>query len=233
MSTPYEKLPQLPQIDSALRTYIETEIFPRYDRFFSHGIHHIHHVIANALMLAEYYHKDFNITYTAAAYHDLGLRTDRAHHEEASGKIVSADEKLPEFFSSAEIQIIREATEDHRGSRKIPPRSFYGRIISDSDRDFELETLAWRMLSTSIKNCRDLTTFEQHFEHCYSYMSGRIAKDGHFNLWTSNPILIERRTQFEKDFLNREHCHAVLLASYNRMQNDGTIEKILNFYEDF
>lgn len=200
MSTKYANISQLPEINPALRSYIESTIFPRYDKFFSHGIHHIHRVIEDTLMLAEYYQKDFNITYAAASYHDLGLKTDRAHHEVASGEIVAADQKLAEFFSPAETIIIREAVEDHRGSRRIPPRNFYGKIISDSDRDFELATLARRQLATSIKNYPDLTTFEQHFDRCYEYISRRITQDGHFNLWTNNPVLIERRQQFEKEF---------------------------------
>lgn len=233
MSIEYNKIPQLPNVNPDLRAFVEAEVFPRYAKFFSHGIEHIYHVIKNALMLAEFYHKDFDIAYTAAAYHDLGLKVNRAHHEEASGEIIAADQKLLDFFSPAEIQVIREAAEDHRGSRKTPPRSFYGRIISDSDRDFELDTLVWCMVATSTKNYPHLTTCEQHFNRCYEYMSGRIAENGHFNLWTSNPILIERREQFEKEFLDREYCRKVYFATYDRMSKDGTLEKVLTYYEDF
>jgi len=234
MPTKYENIPQLSKTNSALRSYVESAIFPRYDKFFSHGIHHIHRVIEDSLMLTEYYHKDFNIVYAAASYHDdLGLKIDRAHHEAASGEIVAADQKLLEFFSPAETTIIREAVEDHRGSRKTPPRNFYGKIISDSDRDFELTTLARRQLATSTRNYPDFTTFEQHFNRCYEYISGRITQDGHFNLWTNNPILVERRQQFEKEFLDREHCRRVYAEAYDRMSKDGTLEKVLNYYEDF
>lgn len=94
----YEVIPQLPGIHPHLRTYVEQEIFPRYSKFFSHGIHHIYRVITDALMLAEYYHKDFNITYAAAACHDLGLKVNRAEHERASGEIIAADKNLLQFF---------------------------------------------------------------------------------------------------------------------------------------
>ncbi len=233
MPTKYENIPQLSEINHDLRAYVETNIFPCYARFFSHGIEHICHVICNSLMLAEYYHKDFDIAYTAAACHDLGLKVNRAHHEKASGEIIAADKNLAKFFSPTEIVVVREAAEDHRGSRKVPPRSFYGRIVSDSDRDFELETLAWRMMATSVKNYPDLTTFEEHFPRCYEYMSGRITQNGHFNLWTNNPILIDRREQFEREFLDREHCRQVCEKAYDHMSKDGTFEKILNYYEDF
>lgn len=233
MSIKYEAIPQLSGVNPDLRAYVEAEIFPCYEKFFSHGIKHIHHVIGNALMLAEFYHKDFDIAYTAAACHDLGLKIDRAHHETASGEIIAENKKLLDFFSPAEVQVIREAAEDHRGSRKTPPRSFYGRIISDSDRDFDLETLAWRMIATSTKNYTNLTTCEQHFDRCYEYMSGRITQNGHFNLWTNNPILIERREKFEQEFLDRDYCRKIYAEAYERMSKDGTLEKVLNYYEDF
>ncbi len=120
----YVAIPQLVGVRPELRNYIEQEVFPRYAKFFSHGIVHIYQVIENALMLAEYYHKDFDIAYTAAAYHDSGLKIDREHHESASGEIIASDTRLLDFFSPAEIQVIREAAEEHRGSRRTLPRSF-------------------------------------------------------------------------------------------------------------
>lgn len=229
----YEAIPQLPGINPNLRNYVEQEIFPRYSKFFAHGIHHIYRVIADALMLAEYYHKDFNITYAAAACHDLGLKVNRAEHERASGKIIAADKNLLQFFSPAELQVVREAAEDHRGSRKTPPRSFYGRMISDADRDFDLATNAWRSLTTSVKNYPELATCDEQFELCYEYLSRRITDGKHFNLWTNNPTLIKRRDKFERGFLDRDYCHTIYTETYNRMKEDGTLKKILTYYEDF
>jgi len=223
----------LVQVSPALRDFVETTILPRYNKFFSHGPEHIRRVIIDSLMLATHYHKDLDLTYAAAAYHDLGLKIDRAHHEAVSGEVVADDQDLPNFFSVAEIQVIREAVEDHRGSRKIPPRSFYGRIISDADRDFDLSTLARRQLATSFKNNPDLDSFAEHFERCYEYMSRRITDSGHFNLWTNHPVLLQRREQYEREFLDREYCRSVYAAAYDAMQRDGTVEKILTYYEDF
>ncbi len=233
MATPYDSIPQLGAVNHELRSYVEQEIFPRYAKFFSHGINHIYNVIANALMLAEYYYKDFDIVYTAASCHDLGLKQNREHHELASGEIIAQEKGLRKFFAEVEIQLIREAAEDHRGSRKTPPRSFYGRIVSDADRDFELETLAWRTLATSFKNYTHLKTFDEHFERCYAYISQRITGDGHFNLWTKNPILAKRREGFEREFLDREYSRQVYREAYERLKEGGELEKIQTYYEDF
>ena len=41
-----------------LKKYIEDNIFPMYDRYYSHGMLHINNVINNCLMLADYYNLD-------------------------------------------------------------------------------------------------------------------------------------------------------------------------------
>ena len=126
-----------------------------------------------------------------------------------------------------------EAVEDHRGSRKEKPRNIYGECLSDSDRDFDIPTLAKRQLATSLKNYPQLETFEDHFERCYEYICRRINKSGVFNLWTSNPILIERRDNFQKDYLNKEYARTIYKEEWDRISSDGTKEKIINYYEDY
>lgn len=214
--------------------YVESEIFPRYERFYAHGLDlHIRRVIKTALMLGETYGLDEDVVYAAAACHDLGLKVNRAHHEEESGKIVAADERLPEFFSAEEIETIKEAVEDHRGSRKVPPRNMYGRVISDSDRDFDPAMMARRTLATSVRNYLEIKTFEGHFERCYEYMLGRV-KGKHVNLWTEHPELVRQREEYEKVFFDKERMREIYRREYGVIERDGTIEKILSgYYEDF
>jgi uncharacterized protein len=220
-------------MNQELIKYIEQNIFPKYERFYSHGMIHIENVIKNAMMLADFYNLDKNMAYTMAAYHDVGLSINRDKHEFESGKILENDIELKKFFTLEQIQIMKEAVEDHRGSRKISPRNIYGKVLSDSDRDFDVEILAKRQLGTSIKNYPDIKDFEDHFERCYSYIMKRINETGHFNLWTNNPILIERRVKFEKDYFNKEYTELIYRKEFERISKDGTIEKIKNYYEDY
>lgn len=211
-----------------LTKYIELNIFPKYEKYYSHGMIHINNVIQNVLMLADYYELNRDMCYTIAAYHDIGLNVDRDNHELESGKVLSND-----LTDKKEIDIMKEAVEDHRGSRKEKPRNIYGEVLSDSDRDFDIELLAKRQLATSIKNYPELQTFDEHFKRCYKYILKRINSSGHFNLWTNNPILIERRNKFEKDYLNKSYAKLVYKKEFERISNDVTIEKIgyslLNF----
>lgn len=86
-------------VNKELILYIEKNIFPKYEKYYSHGMIHINNVIKNMLMLADYYNLDKNIAYVIAAFHDIGLNIDRDNHEYESGKILSEDKELKKYFS--------------------------------------------------------------------------------------------------------------------------------------
>ena len=220
------------QPNSELKKYIEKNIFPKYDKFYSHGMIHINNFINNMTMLAEYYDLDTNMAYVIASYHDSGLGIDRENHEYESGKILVNDIELKKYFSDEQIETMKEAIEDHRGSRKTRPRNFYGECISDSDRDFDIKLLVKRQISTSIKHYPDYN-FEEHFENCYNYICKRLNDKGKFNLWTNNPILIERRDKFQAEYLDKDYAKSIYKKEWNKITKDGTYEKILNYYEDY
>ena len=220
-------------INKELQEYIIKNIFPRYEKYYSHGMIHINNVINNMMMLADYYNLDKNMAYVIASYHDIGLNVDRENHEHESGKVLASDVELKKYFTEDEINIMKEAVEDHRGSRKTRPRNFYGECVSDSDRDFDIPLLAKRQLATSLKNYPNLTTFDEHFERCYEYLCRRLNDSGKFNLWTNNPILVEQRDKFQKDYLNKELAKSIYKMEWDRISSDGTKEKIINYYEDY
>lgn len=220
-------------MNTDLLVYIRNNIFPKYERYYSHGMIHISNVINNSLELATEYKLDEDMCYTMSAYHDLGLEVDRKNHELESGKIFIADKKLKEYFTKKQLIIMKEAIEDHRGSRKEPPRNIYGKVLSDSDRDFDIKLLAKRQLATSIKNYPGISSFEEHFEICYNYMSKRINETGHFNLWTNNSMLIKKRNKFEEDFFDKKYAKEIYENEFRKISSDGTIEKIKNYYLDY
>lgn len=220
-------------INKDLRVYIENNIFPKYEKYYSHGMLHINNVIKNMLMLADYYSLDKNMAYVIASFHDIGLNVDRENHEHEAGKILNSDVELKKYFDCNQIEIMKEAVEDHRGSRKEKPRNFYGECLSDSDRDFDIELLAKRQLAVSLKNYRNLKTFDEHFERCYEYICKRNNNKGNFNLWTNNPIMIKRRNKFQQDYLNKQYVKLIYKKEWDKISRDGTKEKIINYYEDY
>ena len=64
-------------------------------------------------------------------------------------------------------------------------------------------------------------------------MLKRLNHSGNFNLWTNNPSLVEQRDRFEIDYLNKEFAKSVYQKEWNRISQDGTIDKLINYYEDY
>ena len=67
-------------MNTDLLVYIRNNIFPKYERYYSHGMIHISNVINNSLELATEYKLDEDMCYTMSAYHDLGLEVDRKNN---------------------------------------------------------------------------------------------------------------------------------------------------------
>ena len=128
-----------------LMEFVEVNILPRYNAFDkAHNLSHANRVIRQSIDLARTIGADINMAYVIAAYHDLGLEGPRAVHHITSGKILLADKRLSKWFSPAQLQVMKEAVEDHRASASHAPRSLYGRIVAEADRNIDPETVIRR-----------------------------------------------------------------------------------------
>lgn len=137
-----------PQVSPSLKTYIENEILPRYRNFdAAHNTGHAYTVMAQSMLLAQHYPElKSDMVYAIAAYHDTGLAEGRAIHHLASGQIIRKDEHLKKWFSPEEIEAMAQAAEDHRASANSEPRSLYGKIVAEADRDIEPRTIVLRTI---------------------------------------------------------------------------------------
>lgn len=171
------------RITTEIEAYIETTIIPKYLSFDeAHNLEHIEKVIENSLTIARTYDVDINKVYVVAAYHDIGLSYGRKGHEKASAKILLSDEKLKEWFSDEELVLMSEAIEDHRASNAYEPRSIYGKIISEADRDIEYMTVLRRTIQYGLKQYPDYT-MEQHFARTYEHVQNKYGENGYIKLW--------------------------------------------------
>lgn len=166
-----------------IQEYIEQEILPRYAEFDrAHSIDHARTVIAESLALAAHYEIDQCMLYVAAAYHDLGLCEGREFHHIASGKIIRADERLRQWFSEEQIEIIACAAEDHRASSKHEPRSIYGRIVAEADRVIDPEVTLRRTVQYGLNNYPQLDNEGQFARFC-AHLQEKYAEGGYLRLW--------------------------------------------------
>ena len=144
------------EVNLDLMSFVETSILPRYVAFGrSHGLSHVQRVIANSLELARRTGADINMVYAIAAYHDLGMSGPRAIHHITGGKILAADARLKKWFSPEQINIMKEAVEDHRASASHEPRSIYGKIVAEADRDLDPEVVFRRAVEFGLERDPD------------------------------------------------------------------------------
>jgi uncharacterized protein len=169
-----------------LKQYIEQIILPQYDAFDGgHRRDHALMVIDESLKLARANHADERMAYTIAAYHDLGLRYDRELHHIHSGEILMADRTLRQWFTDEQLAIMRDAVEDHRASSKRPPRTIYGAIVAEADRQIEPEVVVQRTMAYSAKLMPE-GDFETLYARSKEHLLEKYAEGGYMRLWLNS-----------------------------------------------
>ena len=171
------------KVNPELRAYVESEIIPRYDFFDKgHQRDHAEYVIGQALELSQYYDVDPSMVYAAAAYHDTGLCEDRKTHHIVSARIIRADAQLRRWFSEEQIGTIADAAEDHRASSDHEPRTIYGRLIAEADRQIFAETVIRRTVQYGLSHYPELDK-EGHWNRTVEHIGEKYAEGGYLKLW--------------------------------------------------
>ena len=166
-----------------LMEFVEMNILPRYNQFDkAHNLSHATRVIRQSIDMARSFGADVNMAYVIAAYHDLGLEGPRAIHHITSGKILAADTRLSKWFSPAQIKLMREAVEDHRASASHAPRSIYGKIVAEADRDMDPETVIRRTIQYGLNHYPELDN-EGHWRRFIEHMEAKYSVNGYIKMW--------------------------------------------------
>lgn len=173
-----------PSLD--LVEFIETKILPQYAAFdAAHNMEHVTRVIRHSMELVKVTGADINMVYTIAAYHDLGMSGPRAVHHVTGGKILATDARLRKWFTPEQIKVMREAVEDHRASASHSPRSIYGKIVAEADRDLDKEIVIRRTIQFGLANYPQLD-HEGQWRRFKEHMDNKYSKDGYIKLWIPN-----------------------------------------------
>lgn len=189
-------MPPSSSVNAQLRLFIEQHILPQYAAFDkAHREGHVQQVIAQSLQLAAHYPVNVDMVYAIAAYHDLGLSADRATHHLVSGHLVRHDARLATWFTPADIEVMAQAVEDHRASADHEPRSIYGKIVAEADRQLEPDTLMRRCLQYGLKHHPTLTRHEQ-LHRALHHLHTKYGEGGYLRLWLPESPNAERLRAF-------------------------------------
>lgn len=163
--------------------FIEQNILPKYAAFDkAHNLSHVNSVITRSITLARRIGANLDMCYVIAAYHDLGLEGPRAIHHITSGKIIATDVRLRRWFSPDQIKIMREAVEDHRASASHAPRSIYGKIVAEADRDLAPSTVFRRTVQYGLGHYPEMSK-EEHWKRFVSHVDNKYSEHGYIRLW--------------------------------------------------
>ena len=80
---------------------------------------------------------------------------------------------------------MKEAVEDHRASASRAPRSIYGKIVAEADRDIDSETVFRRTIQFGLSNYPQFDK-EGHWKRFQEHMHSKYSKDGYLRLWIPN-----------------------------------------------
>ena len=207
-------------MNKSLVEYIEERIIPMYDGFDAgHGREHVGAVAQEALRLAGFYDVDEDMVYTAAAYHDTGLCVDRKTHHLESGRIIREDKELGRWFTREQIEVIAQAAEDHRASSDHEPRTIYGKIIAEADRQIIPESIILRTVQYGFEHYPELDK-EGHWRRTCEHMAEKYDIGGYLKLWIPESRNAEGLARLREIIHNESRLREYFEAAFNKCIKD-------------
>lgn len=80
---------------------------------------------------------------------------------------------------------MKEAVEDHRASSSRQPRSIYGKIVAEADRDIDVDEIFLRAVEYGKENYPDKNKEEQ-WQRFAQHMEEKYSRNGYIKLWIPN-----------------------------------------------
>lgn len=204
-------------VNGEIMEYIRDRIIPQYEDFDpAHRTDHVDSVIQAALEMSGYYDVNVDIVAMAAACHDLGLGEDRKTHHLVSGRIIRNNTDLRRWFTEEQIETIAQAAEDHRASSDYEPRSIYGKIIAEADRQIEPRTVILRTVQYGLEHYPELDR-DGHWQRMLEHLNEKYSESGYLKLWipeSANAAELERLREIIRD---EDRLHSIFDEIYNKL----------------
>lgn len=175
-----------------VKEYINSCVKPVYKTFDkAHSTSHFNFVTKNCVeygkeLIEKGVELNLEIAYVVGALHDVGISKGREGHAKSSGEIVRNDQKLKEFYFEDEIEMIAQAVEDHSSHLEYEPRSIYGKIVADADRNNSVYLVFSRPIKFGIKH-EKTNTREEHINRAYDFVQNKFGRNGYVKYWLDIP----------------------------------------------
>lgn len=203
-------------MNKELIAYTEANILPLYDRHdAAHRRDHALGVIERSLALASRYDVELDMVYTIAAWHDVGLCEGREFHHITSGRMLMDSSDLRRWFSEEQMATMRDAIEDHRASSDHEPRSIYGAIVAEADREIVPEVVMRRTVQYGLAHYPELDV-EGHWERFVGHLREKYDYGGYLRLYISESENGTRLEELRQLIANP----TVLRSHFNRIYGE-------------
>ncbi len=170
-------------MEKQLKVYLENNIIQMYQSFdMAHQPNHVYSIIENSIDIANNYDVNLDMVYVIACYHDIGMQFGRKDHHLTGGRFLFEDTKLTPWFDKEQRTLMKEAIEDHRASNSNAPRSIYGKIIAEADRDINAEIVIQRTVQFGFKHYPDLSE-DEHVKRALEHINEKYGPKGYLKLW--------------------------------------------------
>lgn len=196
-----------------LVAHIEAHLLPRYEAYdAAHRRDHVEGVIERSMALAAHYDVEPDMVYAIAAWHDIGLCEGRELHHISSGRMLVEDEAMRRWFSDEQLHTMREAVEDHRASSDHPPRTIYGAIVAEADRQIVPEVVMLRTVQYGLAHYPSLSR-EEHWQRFVGHLNEKYDHGGYLKLYIPHSDnatrLAELRAIIAQPDLLRAHFESI------------------------
>lgn len=84
-----------------------------------------------------------------------------------------------------QLKVMKEAVEDHRASASHAPRSIYGKIVAEADRDLEPISVFRRTVQFGLSHYPEKSK-EEHWLRFMDHMDEKYSNHGYIRLWMPN-----------------------------------------------
>lgn len=210
-------------MDRKLKDYIASEIKTKYKGFDKgHNISHFNFVTRNCVnygkeLIAQGEDVDLDIAYIVGAYHDIGIIYGRENHAISSGKIVREDKFLKKFYDEETIEMIAEAVEDHSSHLAYEPRSIYGKIVADADRNNTKYLVFSRPIKYGLKNEPKTFTKQQHIDRVYDFVQDKFGRNGYVKYWLDIPDTRKEQSEVWNLLDDEEKCKTYIEGLFDEI----------------
>ena len=205
-----------------VKKYIEENIKPLYKTFDkAHNLSHFKFVTENCIEYAKELIKqgqvvDLEIAYIVGALHDIGISKGREGHAKSSGELVRKNKELKRFYDEKTVELIAQAVEDHSSHLEYEPRSIYGKIVADADRNNTMYLVFSRPIKYGIKH-ESFRDRKGHIDRVYEFVQDKFGRNGYVKYWLDIPQTTKEQQKVWDLLDNEEQCKLYISGIFDEV----------------